>query len=140
MRLLSPSEDFSSKTLSALEGGLARLFYLASLKDGDGHYRHWGLARTYGESVASEIGSLAHREALREVLRTPIPELVRELKKWGNSPRRGVEYLLESGEEGEYLLPPGCTKAAATHLRSVLFALRAPAVVRRWRVSTRPTA
>ncbi len=118
MRLLSPYEDFARHTLSSLDGGFARLCYLASLKDSQGRYRHWGLARTYGERVANELAAKAHREALQDVLRSPIPRLFRELRKNRSDLRR-------LRAQNQDLLPNGCTKAAAVHLKSVLFALRA---------------
>lgn len=121
MPLLSAWEDFTKRTLSGIPGLLSRLVYVIGLRDENGNYRHWGLARTHGTIAASEAMGRAHLELLTEVLRTPLPRLMQELEE---TEQIEIEspMLLRS-------LVPGATAAVhaatASHAKATILALRA---------------
>ncbi len=75
MTFFSADEDFVFRTLAAIPGRVARLLYLAGLRDSAGQYEHWGLARTHGELVAQKAIAKAHTDAFLGVLRTPLAKL-----------------------------------------------------------------
>ena len=75
MTLQSALEDLKNTTLSAVQGLLARLEYLASLRHQDGSYRHWGLSRVHGDLAAQRAVEDAHRATVTGILRTPMERL-----------------------------------------------------------------
>ena len=75
MTIFSIDEDFVGRTLAAIPGRVARLLYLAGLRNSAGQYEHWGLARIYGELPAQKAIAKAHTDAFLSVLRTPVAKL-----------------------------------------------------------------
>ncbi len=90
----------ASRTLSAIQGQFSRLAYLASLQATPGTYRHWGLAREFGEDEVSRAFAHTHRVVLETVLQTDLAELLGDLQlgadEEGRSPAQFVEYLLST--------------------------------------------
>lgn len=125
MPLFSASEDFARRTLSTIPGLLSRLAYITSLRDEQGNYHHWGLARTHGAAIAAEAMRLAHMEVLAEVLRTPLSELMREVE----DPQQvalGVPHaLLKESAPLQSIVPPGADAATRSHAEATVLALRA---------------
>jgi len=73
-------EDLDARTLSMFSGKIARLIYLASLRDyNTGHYYHDGLADQFGEEVASEALMRCHQETFAELSSSSIQEMMRAL-------------------------------------------------------------
>jgi hypothetical protein len=122
MRLKSALEDFETNTLGAVRGLLSRLSYVGSLRDGNGKYNHWGLARVYGNDGAQSAIRASHRALLLEVLKKPLAILLKDTQ---------ASCSREQLTESEFLASPTlCTPtpvspAARTHLKSVLSALSA---------------
>ncbi|HMK28778.1 MAG TPA: hypothetical protein VK473_03770, partial [Terriglobales bacterium] len=77
--LSSAESDFEQRTLAAIPGTLARLEYVAGLRQDSGSYFHWGLAREFGEKTASDTIAGAHGRLFLDLLRTPLPLLLGEL-------------------------------------------------------------
>ena len=121
MTLLSASEDLRYRTLDALRGPLERLVYLASIRDEAGLYSHWGLARTYGEVAARAAIAEVHTQVWIEVLRTPIPELVRAMVEMGPAERE--EVLGQLRNYRNKILPADLAGGGVRHFNSVLVAL-----------------
>ena len=125
MSLKSALQDIKETTLSAVSGMLGKLSYLASLRDGQGHYEHWGMETVHGVESAERALRQAHLEVMGKVLRTPLPGLVEDLKE--SSQSRGVAgltYVEEMQGHFEELLPEGRQNTpASTHLNSILVAL-----------------
>ncbi len=118
MTISSAYEDFSARTLSALTGAWQRLQYLAELRAPDGRYRHWGMARTFGDDAAQRTLAQVHTELFLEILRMPLRRLAgeysaAELAQWSS-------YLPENLEGG-----------VPEHLSSIVSALAALAAARR---------
>jgi hypothetical protein len=61
---LSAFEDFMKRTVTTLQGVWARLNYIRELRQADGTYEHWGLARIHG-SIAAEETSERYIPSLR---------------------------------------------------------------------------
>ena len=125
MNLFSASEDLAIRTLKHLPGALARLLYLVTLRDDDGNYSHWGMARVFGDEASMQAAREAHKEAFNEILRTPLQKLWSELV----NPVKGDAHvpevqLRELATAGRRLIPEGCSEAAECHFSSVLHALR----------------
>lgn len=112
MHLVSPEEDFVSRTLAHIPGIFGRLKYVAGLRDADGEYRHWGLIRSYGEKAES-VCRAAHEKLLLDILETPVEDLYDEYRQ--------DEFRDFGGEKG--LLPEGLPEACQLHFSLVLFAL-----------------
>lgn len=125
MTLRSALQDVKETTLSAIAGLLGRLKYLASLRQQQGQYKHWGVESVHGAEAAARALKTAHGEVLRNVLRTPLPALEQDLDLSSKGAGMNAEGYLEQLETsfGE-LLPEGQhDSAASTHLSSVLVAL-----------------
>jgi hypothetical protein len=124
MTLKSALQDLRESTLAAISGLLAKLSYLASLRDREGGYKHWGLSLVHGEEPSQKALRAAHSEVLSAVLRTPISELQEDLREstQENGKTEGA-YVEGMRERFNELVPSGQDKAAARHLNSVLVAL-----------------
>lgn len=122
--LKSPSEDFLMSTLAAIPGSLGKLRYVAGLRQNDGRYFHWGMARSHGESNASNAIADAHSDLFIRVLRTPMSTLLEEVEivssREGANPDEVVRGLLDSTDR---LVPNEKRGGAVRHFSSVLAAL-----------------
>lgn len=121
MPLHSALEDLRGTTLRKVTGLLAKLDYLARLRDADGKYSHWGLSRIHGEAAAQDALAEAHRSTTSEVLRTPLRRLVRDAEN--SSEAQNVvpeQYAKELQERAEELLPSRAGAGSGKHLNSVL--------------------
>jgi len=124
MTLSSALQDIQQTTLSAVEGLLRKLEYLARLQDRHGEYSHWGMARTYGQSAAHQDLAQAHRSVLSRVLTTPISYLLEDVEKSSEIIGFGPEAYVRSlaSREGP-MLPPEPGAGSERHLKSVLQAI-----------------
>jgi hypothetical protein len=124
MTLRSALQDLRESTLAAISGLFAKLSYLASLRNREGKYSHWGLSLVHGEESSQKALKAAHSEVLSAVLRTPISELQEDLRESNreNGKTEGA-YVEGMREQFSELVPSGQDKAAARHLNSVLVAL-----------------
>ena len=124
MTLKSALQDLRETTLAAISGLLAKLAYLASLRRREGGYLHWGLSLIHGDESSERALKAAQTEVLSNVLRTPIAELMEDLResseKSDKTPEAYVEAMREQFSE---LLPAPDDAASAAHLNSVLTAL-----------------
>lgn len=114
----SISDRLSENALSALPGPLARLEYMAKLRNADGQYSHWGLSKMYGEADVRRGIAETHQSVLSEVLGAPFPDLEQELKAdSGALPIRSLSRNLA------WLMPPRPPDGCKQHLQLVLFVL-----------------
>ncbi len=124
MTLKSALQDLRETTLAAISGLLGKLSYLASLRRREGGYLHWGLSLVHGEESSERALKAAQTEALSNVLRTPISELVEDLRESNrNSDKTAEGYVENMREQFTELLPSADDAASAAHLNSVLIAL-----------------
>ena len=124
MTLKSALQDLRETTLAAISGLLGKLSYLASLRRREGGYLHWGLSLVHGEESSERALRAAQTEALSNVLRTPISELVEDLRESNrNSEKTAEGYVENMREQFTELLPSADDAASAAHLNSVLIAL-----------------
>jgi hypothetical protein len=124
MTLKSALQDLRETTLAAVSGLLAKLHYLGSLRRREGGYQHWGMSLVHGEDASERALKAAHTEVLSTVLRTPIPELVEDLRDSSqNSEQTAGAYVEGMREQFTELLPSPEDAASARHLNSVLAAL-----------------
>jgi hypothetical protein len=126
MPLTSAIEDLKSTTLRSIAGILAKLEYFARLRRSDGSYSHWGLSRVHGDAGAQQALAEAHRNALSEVLRTPLRDLAEDVAK--RSDQAGVapaDYVEELAARKSEILPAVPGAGGARHFQSVLQALSA---------------
>ena len=124
MTLKSAFEDLSRTTLRAVFGCIGKLEYLAGLRAHEGDYEHWGFGKVHGQATANKTLGAAHREAVAEVLSTPLAQLLEDVEK--ASQESGVEvegYLENLVKRGDALLPDKPGAGSARHLSSVLHAL-----------------
>jgi hypothetical protein len=124
MTLKSALQDLRETTLAAVSGLLAKLAYLGSLRRREGGYLHWGMSLVHGEEAAERALKSAHTEVLSNVLRTPIPALVEDLRESSRHSEKTAGAYVE-GMRGQFseLLPVPEDAASARHLNSVLVAL-----------------
>ena len=89
-------DDLSRRSLSRIEGDLARLIYLASTRDyNTGKYHHDGLAARFQEEIASQALELAHREIFFQIAARSLEELVHQVELYVNSSPQGREEVLQ---------------------------------------------
>ena len=66
-------QDFTLTTLAVIPGLLARLAYVASLRDlSSGRYQHAGLAALYPEEALQQAIGLCHEQVFERILETPL--------------------------------------------------------------------
>jgi hypothetical protein len=124
MTLKSALDDLRETTLGAISGLLAKLAYLGSLRNRQGEYRHWGLSLVHGKEASERALKTAHTEVLSTVLRTPISDLVDDLRESNQVSGRSDQACLEAMRERiDELVPSSEDAPAARHLNSVLVAL-----------------
>jgi hypothetical protein len=124
MTLKSALQDLRETTLAAVSGLLAKLAYLGSLRRREGGYLHWGLSLVHGEESSDRALKTAHSEVLSAVLRTPIADLVEDLRASSQDNQQTAEvYVAGMREQLSVLLPSPQDAPAARHLNSVLIAL-----------------
>jgi hypothetical protein len=125
MTLKSALQDVKETTLSAVAGLLGKLLYLASLRQKEGRYQHWGMEEVHGSETSERALRTAHAEVLKSVLRTPLSSLEEELKSSAaNAGIDAVAYVNQMQGRFDDLLPEGRQDtASASHLSSVLAAL-----------------
>jgi hypothetical protein len=124
MTLKSALQDLRETTLAATSGLLAKLTYLASLRRREGGYLHWGLSWVHGDDSSERALREAHAEVLSKVLRTPIVELVEDLRESSQTNNQTTAaYVEQMREQFSELLPAPQDEASASHLNSVLVAL-----------------
>jgi hypothetical protein len=114
MTFLCAKDDFVVRTLNSLQGCWSRLLYAAQLRQPDGSYLHWGLARTHGAEKAQHAIEQAHRELFREALRLRMQEIAGQCS---------VSEAHAANEQKLALLPAGVSRAEQLHFNAVIFAL-----------------
>ena len=120
---LSPFEDFQARTLSALSGLWTKLLYMTELRSADGSYRHWGHSRVHGESASQVALARAHSELYIALLRTPIRELVEEIKVTGDgSESRELVRKITTGNNR--MIPDNLEGGSPRHFNSIALAAR----------------
>ena len=73
--------DLADRTLAKIRGDLARLIYLASMRDyNTGEYHHEGLACMFTESVAGKAIASCHLDVFKRLVLCSVKELVEQLE------------------------------------------------------------
>jgi len=124
MTLNSPHHDFEQTTLAAVPGILGKLQYLAGLRQGNGDYFHWGMARTHGEAISSLAMAEAHTRLFLTLLRTPIGSLWNEAQLIAAQLSVDVDdFLGQLRDRGDLLVPRELRGGSRRHFNSVLLGL-----------------
>ena len=132
MTLKSVKEDLKVRTLRAISGLLGQLGYLASLRQEDGSYSHWGLSRVHGEAAAQEALAEAHHGVVTRILRAPLCKLLNDVQdSCADRKQEQIEFLGELQGRELQILPAKAGVGSRRHLSSVLDALLALAKSRR---------
>lgn len=122
MTLLPIKDDFLERTLVKIPGVLGKLDYLAELRE-NGKYVHWGLARIYGEEVLQRTLAEVHRGLFLQVLRTPLRQLLEEVRRSAAQPNEVKRYLETLVRDVRSLAPPNLGGGSEAHFHSVIRAL-----------------
>ena len=78
--------DLADRTLATIRGDLARLIYLASMRDyNTGEYHHEGLAYMFTERVAGKAIAICHRDVFRRLILCSVKKLVEQLELYGST-------------------------------------------------------
>ena len=89
-------DDLLRRSLSRINGDLARLIYLASTRDyNTGKYNHDGLAACFRAEIACKALEMAHRQIFNRIAACSLEELVREVELYVSSSRQSRQELLE---------------------------------------------
>ena len=124
MTFTSAVQDLQDTTLRAVTGLLRKLEYMASLRDPQGSYSHWGLNRIYGNASAAKALSNTHRSVLSHILAMPIRKLMDDIDRSSEAAGISAEVYVDGlSNASERLLPPEPGAGSARHLNSVLHAL-----------------
>lgn len=129
MTFQSPFDDFVLNSLAGIAGLLGKLDYVAGLRQGNGAYSHWGLARVHGEMAAHQAASEAHRLLFSKVLSMPLALLLEDAAQ-SQSDLEMEEYLEYLSERRPVLAPQGAGTGPVLHFNSVLRAISALASAR----------
>jgi hypothetical protein len=88
-------DDLSRRSLSRIDGDLARLIYLASTRDyNTGKYHHDGLAARFQDEIAGRALELAHREIFFQIAARSLEDLVHQVEVYVRSSPQGREEVL----------------------------------------------
>lgn len=118
---LSPLEDFRKRTLSAISGLWAKLWYMAQLRSADGRYQHWGHMRAHGEAQSQSSLEKAHSEIWLQVLRTPLNDLLAE--SYADDALM-LKVLSANQTDRAKLMPKDLEGGSRRHFNSVVLAVR----------------
>jgi hypothetical protein len=89
-------DDLVRRSLSRIDGDLARLIYLASTRDyNTGKYHHDGLAARFHMEVACKALELAHRQIFYRIAACSLEELVQEVELYLSSSRQSRDEILQ---------------------------------------------
>jgi hypothetical protein len=103
---------------------LERLRYLASAREPDGQYSHWGLAKMYGEATLQQAMSEIHSSVFVDVLSTPIGQLDDEMSRGAREGGVASEgYVKTLSEKFKAASPENCLGGCEEHLKMILYAL-----------------
>jgi hypothetical protein len=131
MTFQSPFDDFVLNSLAAITGLFGKLEYVAGLRQSNGAYGHWGLARVHGENAAHEAALEAHRLLFSRVLSTPLAHLLEDVAVSQSGGSLEVEgYLKYLSERLPVLAPLEAGNGPVLHFNSVLHAISALARAR----------
>jgi hypothetical protein len=124
MKFLKPTEDIERNTLSAWGGLFDRLAHLARLRQQDGKYKHWGLAREYGAEASSRALEEVHRVKLSESTRQSLSSLWREMQSSAQQAGAPVDtYVGKIVERRDQLVASKLNGPALLHFDWVLHSL-----------------
>jgi hypothetical protein len=129
MTFQAPFDDFVLNSLAGISGLFGKLDYVAGLRQGDGAYSHWGLARVHGEMAAHQAASDAHRLLFSRVLTMPLGFLLNDAAQ-SQSGRGLQDYLEYLSQRRPVLAPQGAGVGPVLHFNSVLRAISALARAR----------
>lgn len=124
MTLLSATEDFATRSLSAVPGVLAKLRYVAAMRRENGHYEHWGMERIYGTQTVRQVLESTHRELVLQVLRMPLSELLNDALECAQRAEVSpIEYVAQLKAEADALVPEDIGGGSVRHFSTVLKAI-----------------
>jgi hypothetical protein len=95
MDVLQAGEDLRHRTLAGMPRPLDRLIYIASTRDyNTGLYYHEGLASRFTQETACEALADCHAEAFRQLVLSPLEELVGQMEGYIRATRSNpTEFL-----------------------------------------------
>lgn len=124
MSFRSPLDDFVGSSLAAVPGCWGKLEYVASLRQPDGTYFHWGMRRLHGEAAVQSALEAAHRTLFLEILRTSLRQLLAEAQAAASEQEMDpTAYMSRLKQRSPELLPADCGGGSVRHFSSVLEAL-----------------
>lgn len=89
------SADLGDRTLARIPSQIGRLIYLASTRDyNTGRYHHDGLAFRFTEAIADRALAACHEELFRNLVQSPLEDLVRQLELYFASTHLRPEEIL----------------------------------------------
>lgn len=124
--MFTAREDFEQNTLNSVPGTLGKLEYLAQLREENGRYFHWGLARLHGDEAAGATLEQVHLSQFLALLRAPLPQLWDEIQQAAETHQvEAREYVRALLQLGRALVPSVTGGGSYRHFSSVLQALSA---------------
>jgi len=85
-------QDFTLTTLAGIPGLLARLMYVASLRDlSSGRYEHAGLAALYPDEALQQAIGLCHEQVFERFLETPLSVQQQDLQTCLSTMQGGLQ-------------------------------------------------
>jgi hypothetical protein len=120
----SAADDFARTTLAAVSGILAKLEYVAGLRQTNGEYFHWGMARSHGTSNANFAIAAAHTNLFLSILRTPVRDLWEEVRILADEESTDARIIVSRLQgNGELLIPSEMQGGVPLHFNSILVGL-----------------
>ena len=85
-------QDFTLTTLAGIQGLLARLAYVASLRDlSSGRYEHAGLAAIYPDVPLQQAIGICHEQVFERFLESPLPDQQKDLQNCLSAMQGGLQ-------------------------------------------------
>ena len=91
-------------------------------------------------AAATEAMRRAHLEVLTKVLRTPLPQLMREVEDPQQVALGAPQVLLKKSAPLRSIVPAGAHPATLSHAKATILALRALEDARNWLQTSHPVA
>lgn len=110
-------KDLRNRTLARMSGDLARLIYLASMRDyNTGEYYHEGLALQFGEEASRKALASCHRDLFERMVGCSIRELVEHLEVYVRNTRLPCSDFIRTWDRLQpyrVTIPLDCSSLAA---------------------------